>query len=610
MKLKETEVSAARIHNLDEFADLLSQTQLLSHVFHGSRNPDANQNADSKQEIKNPEVNHDSATLTQIDKISSREIAITDITFDSRKVRPGTLFICKGATFKEEYLTAAIASGAVAYLSETKYDVDLPALIVSDIRKAMALVARHFFDYPDQKLHLIGVTATKGKSTTVYMIKSVFDAALAAAGEKPCGLLSGIEIYDGKTTRAAHLTTDESVELIRNLASCVENGLHYCVVEISSQALKYERVAGIEFDTCSFINIGRDHISAHEHPDFSDYFAAKLRITEHTKNFIYHASMDHVAEVKAKAAREGVAAYTISFESEQSGASDLSVQVDACDNTSQKNNASQINAALKTHLAEQNSAIKKTDNLPKRAFAQIPPQIPNRVFLISNVHTDSCGSHFTLNGEDYTITMPGLFNIENAAVAIACGILAGFSPVQIAQGLRDVRVPGRSELSSTADGKIHCFVDYAHNALSFEKALQSLRALYPDAHLLALFGAPGNKAYNRRKDLPCAAAKYAHEIYLLPEDTDTEDVMEIVKEVAANIPEQVPYMIFDDRSIGITAAFEMGAAKVKMDPNAEFVLFVAGKGQEAFMKIAGGYAPYAGDHEIVKQLIASYDAKL
>ncbi|XCB30149.1 Mur ligase family protein [Arcanobacterium hippocoleae] len=117
-------------------------------------------------------------------------------------------------------------------------------------------------------------------------------------------MLSGIEIFDGVQRREAHLTTDESVELIRNLARCVENGLTHCVVEVSSQALKYGRVAGIEFDTCSFTNIGYDHISPQEHPDFADYFNAKLRIIEQTKDFIYSAAMEHVSEVIAKSESE------------------------------------------------------------------------------------------------------------------------------------------------------------------------------------------------------------------------------------------------------------------------------------------------------------------
>lgn len=550
MSENESVVSQNYVHTFQEFVQLLASEQLLNHAV--------------------PDV--DTA------KTAAANWQITDLTFDSRKVQPGTLFICKGASFKEEYLKSAIAQGAVAYLSETAYDLDIPALIVSDVRKAMAVVARHFFDYPDEKLDLIGVTATKGKSTTVYMIKAVFDAALAATGKKPCGLLSGIEIFDGKITREAHLTTDESVELIRNLARCVENGLSHCVVEISSQALKYDRVAGINFATCSFINIGYDHISPQEHHDFADYFAAKLRITEHTQNFIYSAAMDHAAQVREKANHDGAKTYVISF---ASGKPDSSV---------------------KANLQAQQL---QTDLLSATGDLQAQP-----VFLISDVQSDTTGSHFKVNGEPYTIRMPGAFNIENAAVAVACGTLAGFTPAAIAQGLRQVRVPGRSELTSTADGKLHCFVDYAHNTLSFEKALQSLRALYPDAYVIALFGAPGNKAYNRRKDLPCAAAKYADEIYLLPEDTGTEEIDEIEKELTTNIPAQVPYMVFRSREDGINSAFHRGAAKVAANPQAEFVYFIAGKGQETFMKIAGGYAPYIGDHEVVQQLIAAYDARL
>lgn len=490
-------------------------------------------------------------------------INITDITFDSRNISPGALFICKGSSFKEEYLRQAIAAGAVAYLSQKPYDVEIPGLIVSNVRRAMALVARDFFDYPDRKLHLIGVTATKGKTTTVFMIKSVFDAALRAQGEKPCGLLSGIENFDGKSTREAHLTTEESVELFRNLAQCVENGLSYCVVEISSQALKYDRVAEIEFDTCSFINIGTDHISPVEHPDFADYFASKLKITERTKDFIYCAQMDFVEQVLQKAEQEGV----------------------------------------KTHSFSVFGTNDEAENLRKIGES-------GAEFKVTDVITGSDGSRFKVNGNEYAISMPGAFNIENAVVAVICGLLADFDSKDIAIGLSEVRVPGRSELTSTLDKKIHFFVDYAHNEISFESALRALRELFPKAKIFTLFGAPGNKAFNRRKDLPQVAAKYSTKIFIIPEDTANEPVAQISAEVVSHVPNDIPYQIINDRAEGISVAFAEAEKNLQADPNLEFVLFVAGKGQELFMKEADGYAPYIGDHRVAQSLLEAYDKNL
>ncbi|XCB30148.1 cyanophycin synthetase [Arcanobacterium hippocoleae] len=222
---------------------------------------------------------------------------------------------------------------------------------------------------------------------------------------------------------------------------------------------------------------------------------------------------------------------------------------------------------------------------------------------------DAAGSHFKVNGFEYTIAMPGLFNIENAAAAIACGLLAGFAPEQIALGLRDVRVPGRSELISTADEKIHFFVDYAHNMLSFEKALEALRKLYRGAKIVTLFGAPGNKAYNRRRDLPEVAARFSDEIYVVPEDTDTEDPAEISREIAQYIPDNIPCTIFADRESGINAAFEKAVSDLQSGSTVEYVFFAAGKGREAFLKLNGGYLPYIGDYEVVKKLIARYDTE-
>ncbi|WP_353066761.1 Mur ligase family protein [Arcanobacterium hippocoleae] len=496
------------------------------------------------------EIQHAQLLVDTCNYDAQHEIQIADITFDSRKVFPGALFICKGANFKVEYLLNAIAAGAVAYLSETRYDVPIPGIITSNTRLAMAVAARKFFAYPDQKLHLIGVTGTKGKSTTVYMVKAVLDAALAASGKAPCGLLSGIEIFDGATTKEAHLTTEESVELLRILAECVKNGVTHCVIEVSSQALKYGRVAGIEFDICSFANIGFDHISPVEHPDFADYLESKLKIAEQTKDFIYSLEMDQLTAVEAKVNAIGVHAHTISGADGNRGE-----------------------------------------------------------FVISDILAGSSGAKFQLNGHPYEITMPGTYNVENAAVAIACGLISGVTPEDIAAGLRDVAVPGRSELLSTADGKIHFFVDYAHNALSFEKALQSLHELYPAAKIITLFGAPGNKAYNRRIDLPQVAEKYSEAIYIIPEDTGTEDVQKIAYEVVQNIQTSIRTEIYDDREAGIQIAFQKELDLLKEGAQRELVFFVAGKGRENFMKVNGGYEPYIGDHRVAQDLIRAYASK-
>ena len=219
---------------------------------------------------KNLQLEFSGAPLT-------REVSL--VSCDSRQVVPGTLFICKGAHFKVEFLQSAKEQGAFAYLSEKRYDqVDLPCILVSDVRLAMALLADFYYNHPSAKLGVVGITGTKGKSSTAYYLKYIFDEYLAAKGQPASGVISSIETYDGVEKFESHLTTPEPLDLERHFANGVATGMRYLTMEVSSQALKYDRVKNVEFAAAVFLNIGMDHISPIEHPDFEDYFASKLRI--------------------------------------------------------------------------------------------------------------------------------------------------------------------------------------------------------------------------------------------------------------------------------------------------------------------------------------------
>ena len=183
---------------------------------------------------------------------------VTLVTYFSGGADQGTLFLCKGAAFKEAYLKDAVNRGAVAYVSEKKYEAgkEIPALIVNDARKAQFVLGEAFYDYPAKSLHVTALTGTKGKTTTAYYLQSMLDACLKKQGGNGCALLSSIEYYDGKTREASTLTTPESLELCRHMRNAVDAGLSHMVMEVSSQALKYERVGNTHFDTAVFRNNG------------------------------------------------------------------------------------------------------------------------------------------------------------------------------------------------------------------------------------------------------------------------------------------------------------------------------------------------------------------
>ena len=159
---------------------------------------------------------------------------ITGLSCDSRTVSPGTLFVCKGAAFKPEYLAAAIEKGAAAYVAGP------------DIRRAMAVLANAFYGQPWKDLKLVGITGTKGKTTALYYLKSIMEGS-AACGERRFGYLSTIDTYDGVELFESHLTTPEAIELGQRLYNMKNSGIRAAAIEVSSQALKYDRTLGVRF---------------------------------------------------------------------------------------------------------------------------------------------------------------------------------------------------------------------------------------------------------------------------------------------------------------------------------------------------------------------------
>ena len=200
------------------------------------------------------------------------------LTYDTRALSEDALFICKGAHFKEEYLCDALSRGAIAYVAEKKHNVDAPCILVSDIRYSLVVLGQLFYNHVTDKLTSVGITGTKGKSTTAYYVRYILNDWLRAQSMPECAILSSIDNYDGKSTEESHITTPEVLELYQHFENAYESGISHLVMEASSQALKYGRVRGITYDVAAFLNIGSDHISPIEHPDFEDYFNSKLKI--------------------------------------------------------------------------------------------------------------------------------------------------------------------------------------------------------------------------------------------------------------------------------------------------------------------------------------------
>ena len=476
--------------------------------------------------------------------------SVTGADCDSRVVAPGHVFVCKGAAFKPAYLVSAVESGAVAYLCDGTLAPELqdacpgvPALVASDLRPAMALLSAEAWGHPDRDLAVLGITGTKGKSTVAYMLRHIFDGGEQGSG---CAIMGSIDTYDGIESFESVNTTPESPDLWRHIAHARSAGLPYLVMEVSSQALKYDRVVGLGIDVACFLNIGRDHISPVEHPSFEDYFESKLHIFDQARVAVVSLDMDHADEVLARAGRcERVVRISVADDAAGRGAD----------------------------------------------------------VWASDVKSERGGITFAVHSgrgvRAMHVSMPGLFNVDNALAAIAICEELGVADEQIRAGLAHVRVPGRMELLETDDPHVSALVDYAHNKLSYQRFFSSVSKEFAGRKIIALFGAPGDKALERRRELPEEASRWADYIIYTEEDPAHERTEDICAQMAANTPEGQAYEVICDRPKAIARAVELAFAA----PEGAIVCLLA-KGDETRQHEGDRFVPCETDGAIFEREVA------
>ena len=468
------------------------------------------------------------------------------VSYNSKEVVPGTLFICKGAHFKPEYLNQAAQKGAFAYVSETPYPgVELPCIPVSDMRRALAPLAVKYYNDPSQRVKVIGVTGTKGKSSTAYYLRYILDELLAPKGSS-CGVISSIDTWDGVERFESHLSTPEPLELQRHFAHAVSSGLEYVVMEASSQALKYHRTLGTKFAAAAFLNIGTDHISPIEHPDFDDYFQSKLKIFAQAELSCVNLDCAHSQE--ALEAARAACGTVLTF--------------------SRRDPAANVYG----------HDVRKAggDILFGADAAQLSGQ--------------------------YRLTMPGLFNVDNALAAIAVCQGLGIPREAVREGLARARVPGRMEVYSSENGDVTAIVDYAHNRMSFETLFRSVREEYPGRRIVTVFGCPGRKALDRRRDLGEISGEYSDLVILTEEDSGEEDTVSICREIAAHVEGRgCRYAIQPNRGEAIREAV--------LSCTAPSVILITGKGAETRQKRGIEYIDTPSDVEYAQAFLREYDAR-
>jgi len=402
---------------------------------------------------------------------------ITAVTYDSRKVEQDNLFICIiGANFDGHSAAAEVVSkGATVLITSSEVaipdDSDVTIIKVEDTRYAMAFISAAWFGHPANKLKVIGITGTKGKTTTTYLVKSI----LEHAGYK-CGLIGTIEVIIGDTHIHANNTTPESYLIQEYFAQMVEAGLDCVVMEVSSQGLMLHRTQGFIFDIGIFTNLEPDHIGPNEHKDMDDYIHCKSLLFRQCKVGIANLDDAHFEKV---------------FEGH------------TCD--------------LITYGIESQADIKAED-----------VSLVNKPGVLG-VEFDVTG----LVNAHITIPNPGKFSVYNALCAISICHTFGIKPEIMHEGLEKAKVKGRIEPVKISDD-FTLLIDYAHNAMALESLLTTLKAYNP-GRLVSVFGCGGNRSKLRRYEMGEVSGKLADLTIITSDNPRFEEPQDIIEDIKIGI---------------------------------------------------------------------------
>ena len=426
------------------------------------------------------------------------DVEITDLVYDSRKITENSVFVCLvGANVDgHSFVNQAVEKNAAAVIVEKTIE-NVPANIavirVKNTRRALAFMSAAYFGYPANELTTIGLTGTKGKTTTTFMVKSV----LEAAGNKT-GLIGTTGILIGDEALPAKNTTPESYEIHRLFRKMVDSGCKYVVMEVSSQGLKYDRVAGINFDIGVFTNFSPDHIGPNEHTDMDDYAASKGILFRNCKKAVVDVDDESIDKILSGHTCE-VVSYAIN-----------------------------------------NKADLKAENIQ---------------FIKEN---GRLGMKFnTIGATDYEFTVytPGMFSVYNSLVTIFICKLLGVSEENIADGLLKVKVRGRVELVPCSPD-FSVIIDYAHNEVSTKSVMNTL-AEYKPNRMICVYGGGGNRSKLRRYDMGEVTGAMADLCILTCDNPRDEEIKDINNDIKIGLAKSNgKYIEIDDRKEAIKYAIE------------------------------------------------------
>lgn len=466
----------------------------------------------------------------------TKDIDIKALVYDSRKEPiKDSIFVCiRGSVFDgHDYASDMATKGASVIIAERLVVVpeNIVLIYVPDTRLALALLSAAYFDYPAERIKTVGITGTKGKTTTAAMVWSMFQKS----GIKT-GMIGTIEVIIGDTVIPANNTTPESYLLQEYLYRMVQANCECVVMEVSSQGLMQNRVAGFVFDYGIFTNIEPDHIGPNEHKDFEDYMNCKGLLFKRCKVGILNADDEHMKKVL-----EG-----------------------------------------HTCLVETFGTTKEAD-----LYAE-------NIDLHSSM--GSMGVTYDLRGLlnfKVKVDIPGRFSVYNSLTAIAIGRHFNISEDIIKSVLTDVQVKGRVERIDISKSFI-LMIDYAHNAMSLESLLSTLKEYQPK-RLICMFGCGGNRSKDRRFEMGEISSRLSDITVVTSDNPRFEEPEAIIDDILVGVKRGGgKYVTISDRKEAIR--YCIYHAK---DGD---VIILAGKGHEDYQEIRG-IKYHMDDRELIYEVV-------
>lgn len=459
---------------------------------------------------------------------------VTGLAYDSRKAEKGSVFVCIPGAVRDghEFGPQVAEKGAAALIVERKLDIDgITQIKVKNARYALACLSAAYFGHPAEKLKTIGITGTKGKTTTTYMVKDI----LESAGIKT-GLIGTIETIIGEKRIPASNTTPESYIVQESFAKMVEAGCKAVVMEVSSQGLMLDRVAGFTFDYGVFTNLEKDHIGPNEHKDMEDYIHCKGLLFQQCKLGLVNGDDQHLEKV------------------------------------------------LEGHSCKiETFGLKDSDDYQAKNL-----QLEHKPGFLG-IRYDLCGKeNFAVD-----VDIPGRFSVYNSLTAIAICHQFGIAPELIQKALSEVKVKGRVEIVPVTDSYT-LLIDYAHNAMSLESLLTTLREYHPK-RLVCLFGCGGNRSKDRRYEMGEVSSRLADLTVVTSDNPRYEEPEAIIADIITGVKRGPgEYVKITDRKEAIRYCM--------LNAQDGDVIVLAGKGHEDYQEIKG-VKHHMDERDLIREIV-------